>query len=472
MYIYDHFSHLSELSARNFFAIKTMTHIFKTVSLTKLNKICDVARQALLVGAALFGFLALPTAVHAQAAACVAGETLQTFAFPATSWPAGTTGPYAFTVGAGATTINLSFSIAGSQPFTGGSPNQVTLGNVANTVRTQHNSAGTGVLLATQNVTFSRPVNKLQFVAMDVDSQTFQDQIAPRVNGSVLPTLMTPGSANIVINAAAGTATATKGASQCAATDPLCNVTSNFNTSGITSASQAFITGPLHAQAAQFVGWNSFSWCLPALANITLRKTWVNATLNDTATVAAAGATPALTSLVSVASTVNETDTAVVQTVPVRSILTLAETLTPAGAGANYNSTVACTGTTGLVGNTLTVGATDTNIVCTYTNTNILAAIRITKTDNKAVTTAGGTNAYVVTLTNQGPSAANGVIVSDVVGAGLTCPGTNAVTCTVTGVGAVCPAGPLTIANLTAGLSIATLPSNGALQFAYTCNVN
>ena len=101
------------------------------------------------------------------------------------------------------------------------------------------------------------------------------------------------------------------------------------------------------------------------------------------------------------------------------------------------------------------------------------AAVRITKSDSQNTTTAGSANNYVVTLANQGPGAANGVIVTDVVGAGLTCPAASAVVCTVTGVGAVCPAGPLTIGNLTgAGITVATLPVNGALQFAYTCNVN
>ena len=64
------------------------------------------------------------------------------------------------------------------------------------------------------------------------------------------------------------------------------------------------------------------------------------------------------------------------------------------------------------------------------------------------------------------------IIVTDVVGAGLTCPGANAVTCSGAVNGAVCPAAS-TIATLTgAGITVAALPVNGALQFAYTCNVN
>jgi uncharacterized repeat protein (TIGR01451 family) len=103
----------------------------------------------------------------------------------------------------------------------------------------------------------------------------------------------------------------------------------------------------------------------------------------------------------------------------------------------------------------------------------LAASVVISKTDGKSVTTSGGTNDYIVTLSNQGPSPANGVVVTDAFGGGLTCPAANAVTCSGAVNGAVCPAGPLTIANLTgAGIAVATLPVSGALQFAYTCNVN
>lgn len=113
---------------------------------------------------------------------------------------------------------------------------------------------------------------------------------------------------------------------------------------------------------------------------------------------------------------------------------------------------------------------------CTGSTPNTLvtrtASLTITKTDNKAESISGSTNDYVITLSNQGPSPADGVVVSDVVGTGLTCPTTNPVTCTVIAVGALCPAGPLTFANLLSGLTIATFPANSGLSFAYTCNVN
>ena len=452
-----------------------MKPLNKLISITPPSKNARGASLLQILAMCVFsGVFALPMAANAQSSACVAGETLQTFSFPAGSWVNGTTGPYNFTVGAGATAVNLRFSITGSQAFSGGSPTQATLGNIANTVRAEHTVTGANVLLSTQNLTFlNRPVNKLRFISADVDSNVFQDAISTRVNGTVLPTSLvpvTPG--NYTINAAAGTATANYNGSQCAATSTACNVTSNFNTTGITSASQAFLTGPSHQNSTQYVGWNSFSWCLPALANITLRKTWVNAAVNNAVTVAVAGGTPALISLASAANTVNETDTGAVQLVPVNSVLTLSETFTT-GSATNYNTTLACTGTTGLSGSSLTVGSTDTDIVCTYTNRSILAAVTITKTDSKPITTSGGTNNYVVAVSNAGPGVADGVILTDTVGAGLICPAANVVTCSGAVNGAVCPAGPLTIANLTgAGITVATLPVNGALQFAYTCNVN
>ena len=119
---------------------------------------------------------------------------------------------------------------------------------------------------------------------------------------------------------------------------------------------------------------------------------------------------------------------------------------------------------------------TGTAPACTGSTPNILitraASLTITKTDNKAQSISGSTNDYVITLSNQGPSPADGVVVSDVVGTGLTCPTTNTVTCTVIAVGALCPAGPLTFANLVSGLTVATFPANSGLSFAYTCNVN
>ena len=101
------------------------------------------------------------------------------------------------------------------------------------------------------------------------------------------------------------------------------------------------------------------------------------------------------------------------------------------------------------------------------------AVLVITKTDAKTIATSGGTNDYVVTVTNQGPSPANGVVLTDTPSAGLTCPPANPVVCSVITAGAVCPTGTLTLGNLISpGYTITTFPANSGLQFTYTCNVN
>jgi uncharacterized repeat protein (TIGR01451 family) len=112
---------------------------------------------------------------------------------------------------------------------------------------------------------------------------------------------------------------------------------------------------------------------------------------------------------------------------------------------------------------------TTDNTSTVSTTINCAASLVIAKTDSKTTTTSGSTNNYVITLTNNGPSAADGAVITDVVGAGLTCPAGNAVSCTAAG-GAACPAGPFTMANLTgAGITIATLPATGSVQLAYAC---
>jgi Domain of unknown function DUF11 len=116
---------------------------------------------------------------------------------------------------------------------------------------------------------------------------------------------------------------------------------------------------------------------------------------------------------------------------------------------------------------------TSDNTSTVSTTLNCGASMVIAKTDNKATTTSGSANNYVITLTNNGPSAGDGSVITDTVGTGLTCPASNVVTCAVLAGGAVCPAGPLTIANLTgAGITVPTLPVTGSLQFSYTCTSN
>jgi hypothetical protein len=99
-------------------------------------------------------------------------------------------------------------------------------------------------------------------------------------------------------------------------------------------------------------------------ATVTLRKTWVGALVGDTVNFTGTG----LTALASTADTTSETDTGITETMPTGSVITLAENFTT-GSAANYTSSLACTGTTGLSGHVLTIGVLDTVIVCTQTNT-------------------------------------------------------------------------------------------------------
>ncbi|MEQ1535303.1 MAG: hypothetical protein ABL923_05445 [Burkholderiaceae bacterium] len=101
------------------------------------------------------------------------------------------------------------------------------------------------------------------------------------------------------------------------------------------------------------------------------------------------------------------------------------------------------------------------------------ANLTVTKTDNKTTTLSGDINNYVVVISNSGPSAADGTVLTDVAGAGLTCPAGNTVTCAVLTGTAICPIAPITFGNLAgAGLAINTFPANSSLQFSYSCNVN
>jgi trimeric autotransporter adhesin len=144
-------------------------------------------------------------------------------------------------------------------------------------------------------------------------------------------------------------------------------------------------------------------------ANLTLRKTWVNATANDAVNVTATG----LTTLASVANTASETDTGGVQTVRSGDVITLGETFT-VGTAANYTAALACSGTSGLSGTTLTVGSADASIVCTYTNTfGGLPLLSILKSANAANANPGQTILYTVQISNSGAGAGANVVLRD-----------------------------------------------------------
>ena len=112
-------------------------------------------------------------------------------------------------------------------------------------------------------------------------------------------------------------------------------------------------------------------------ATLTLRKTWVNGATGDTATVSSSGFANAASSGASVSSGSNTTTGSSV-TVFAGESGTISESFSSGLAG-NYTATLSCTGTSGLSGNTLTVGAADTAIVCTQTNTRKSTTLRLAK---------------------------------------------------------------------------------------------
>lgn len=97
------------------------------------------------------------------------------------------------------------------------------------------------------------------------------------------------------------------------------------------------------------------------------------------------------------------------------------------------------------------------------------ADLTITKSNGVSSSFSGSSVTYTVAVTNTGPDPVTGAVVTDVVGAGLTCPAGNPVTITGNGV----PAGSFTIANLTgAGIALGTLASGQTATLTYSCQVN
>lgn len=512
-----------------------MTHLYKNFGWNILNKSSYLGWRSLLASIAMFAAAVLMS-VSAQAQTppaptCTSSEANQLFTFAApNNWPAGSANLNApFGTGASAITVT---GLATLTDAVAGNPTTAASGGFTDTyyyLVDRATAAGSN----TVTLTFSKPVRDLRIVVTDIDyfvngaGNVYQDQatlsgVSP-TGAAVVPTAVATSAARVTV--AGVTSTAVVGQTNCAATENFCNVTYTY-AQPVTSITMTYGNGPAAAgnPANQVIGLAALAFCVQN-PDLTLLK-------DDGGVSFTAGGTGTYTFNVgNVGSAATSGTTTVKDILPAG--MSFGTPLTPGGANAaawtcvrstttNANDTATCTSTTPIAaagssvfslpvavagtagGTTLTnrakvfgggdpnkVAETSTGTIaacpsdslagavanagCGVEATPILAAasVVITKTDNKSLAAPGGTNNYVVTLTNQGPSPANGVIVTDLVGAGLTCPATNAVTCAVTGAGAVCPAGPLTVANLTgAGVTVATLPVNGALQFAYTCNAN
>ncbi|SBV31123.1 exported protein of unknown function [uncultured Sphingopyxis sp.] len=209
---------------------------------------------------------------------------------------------------------------------------------------------------------------------------------------------------------------------------------------------------------------------LPTLA---LAKTWVNAALNDTATLNSAGGTNNPT-LSSTADTPNETDTGIPLKVDVGNSITLSEAIGGANLGVYDTSAWSCSGGS-LAGNTLTIGAGDAAaaIVCTITNTRQQTDLAVVKTVTPNPVRSGELVSYTITATNNGPNLGNGAIIQDVPDAALDClDPVPVVDCTGSG-GAACPSPTVPVSTLTgAGVSIPTFPVGGQIVMTFQCRVN
>lgn len=101
----------------------------------------------------------------------------------------------------------------------------------------------------------------------------------------------------------------------------------------------------------------------------------------------------------------------------------------------------------------------------------ILPATAAPNTDIVHLKTAsvGGRDSYSVLITNTGPVAVTGAVVTDTADTGGSCSRSNAVTITGNGV----PAGSFTVANLVnPGIALGTLQPGQSATLTYACQVN
>jgi uncharacterized repeat protein (TIGR01451 family) len=98
--------------------------------------------------------------------------------------------------------------------------------------------------------------------------------------------------------------------------------------------------------------------------------------------------------------------------------------------------------------------------------------LSIAKTNNVTEVRSGDTVTYVLTVSNAGPDAAIGAVVTDNPGAGLTCP----VSATITFGGtapAGAPAGGATVGDLIgAGITLGTIGAGQNVTITYSCSIN
>jgi len=323
----------------------------------------------------------------------------------------------------------------------------------------------------TITLTFSKPVRGLQFSVLDIDTGTgsplsFVDGVEVFYNGAnnVRNTAIdTLGSAVVLDDET--TIDGYEGNANVATTSTAGNLDLNFGTTLVSTVTITFMSSNDAAAdpALQFIGISDLSFQTPA--SLTARKTWVGATINDTASISSTGGANNVV-LSATANTANETDTATPINVYSGEVLNLGETLS---VPANYTQTLACTGNaTALSGAALTVNAADTAIVCTFTNTGKVADLVITKTNSVAALVAGSTTSYTIRVTNNGPAPVTGAILSDPAVASLSL---TAVTCSATPGQCTGPATPSIVQLQSGTYALPVLAVGQFYEITVTANV-
>jgi uncharacterized repeat protein (TIGR01451 family) len=484
----------------------------------------SISLKTRLCAALLIAASGLSGLANAQSAACAANEVTQNLDQAANPWTSGSL-TYAANIGAGASAVTVNANITAGNLSAGYPQNELT-GGIANTFGYAVNRTNT-TQSNTITFTFSKPVNNLRLIMTDIDrsgtTNAYADQVtisgtAPG-GGTVTPTATAAsGLVTISGNSAFPSGTASS-ATNCPFTNGDCNATFNFSAPITTLtivygniAPPAAGNPPEQQVSSSFGGFcvqnpnPSVSKTAPASATVgtafdfvlrasnpgsaatltTPTGVQINDTINATlytinSITAAAGwsCTPnsgfpinagstAITCTASgaiaagvtnqLATTINITPKIAAMPGPIPNTATI-----PAGSGGDIDNT----NNSSTTSTTLSLPQADLTI--TKTNTPLSGP-----SDQPADTVVSGNNtAYTIVVTNNGPAAASGVVIQDTPGAGVTCPAANVVTCTSAAPGA-CPVGALTVANLTAGVTLGTLPAtvgSNTVTFSFNCTV-
>jgi len=475
--------------------------------------------SASLIGATLASVA--PQLGYAQSSACVAGETLTNFSFSA--WPAGSTSQ-TFTAGTAPNQVGLTINVTGTGQ-SGGTPRLQQRGSFNNSLSIEMDQPNAGATVNVQ-ILWSKPVNKLRYLLLDVDSSDNSQGVGIYQDRMVVTGLNTSAASNPTMVANTPTrftqnpfnplneAIAIAGPNSCAETITGCNITVN-HALPVTESNIAFTSGPAYANPTQqWIGINNFSFCVPsvdlelvksdgnasftagstgtytfavtnngglATSAVSTVKDILPAGMSFTAPLTPGGANGGLWTC-AVSTTTNTNDTATCTraaglaagasntfTLPVNVAANASGTLTNRAkvfGGGDINKPAETT--TGTIASCTTDGVSGGGAAsgagCGIEDTPILSPLlTVTKTNGGTSLVPGQTTSYTVTIANSGSALASGVSWTDTPVSGLTV--TAITTGTATGAGSVL--GTCTTAGCT-GISVA---AGGSVTYTVTATV-